>query len=635
MNIMIPINGKGSRFKEKGFLSPKALINVLGRPMIYRVIESLNINYEDRVFIIYSKELEAYSFEHVVNNFFPDIRLNLIKLNYDTRGAAETVLSGLNKINDESILNDPFVIADGDTFYSEDVLSKYRKNKGNSIFYFKDQGNKDIFSYIDISNKNVIKDIKEKERISNNACTGLYCFESGNTLKRYCEKTINNASMQKGEFYMSSVYREMLLDNKVITPIEVRDFNCVGTPPQLKSFCLKNNDKCESLRFCFDLDNTLVTYPKVKSDYSTIEPIYDSINYLKFLKECGHQIIISTARRMRTHNGNSGKVVADIAKITFETLDKFEIPYDEVYFSKPYADFYIDDLSVNPKSNIDIQVGFYSTKIKERHFNEIIVKDESILKKGQLSGEIYWYKNIPKSIEDLFPRLISSGDGFIELEKINGITLSHGLINCSLTSDTIDGVISRIDRIHGSISPNYFDNNINIYENYNSKLKSRLDNHIEIYRDLDADLSTFNMITSKLQEYERANFGNPVVIHGDPVFTNIISDSKNIFFIDMRGVVGGCPTMWGDSFYDFCKIYQSLCGYDHIIHDSEDIYDLYHLNLKSYFETLIKNRFGEEYISYLKFITSSLFYSMIPLHHDYNNRAKFFQKAKELIEEAK
>ena len=59
----------------------------------------------------------------------------------------------------------------------------------------------------------------------------------------------------------------------------------------------------------------------------------------------GHTIIIHTARRMKTHEGNVGKILADVAKITFETLDNFGIPYDEVYFGKPIADYYIDDKS--------------------------------------------------------------------------------------------------------------------------------------------------------------------------------------------------------------------------------------------------------------------------------------------------
>jgi NDP-sugar pyrophosphorylase family protein len=37
MNIIIPIGGIGQRFKDEGYLLPKPLINVLGKPMIYRL----------------------------------------------------------------------------------------------------------------------------------------------------------------------------------------------------------------------------------------------------------------------------------------------------------------------------------------------------------------------------------------------------------------------------------------------------------------------------------------------------------------------------------------------------------------------------------------------------------------------
>ena len=49
---------------------------------------------------------------------------------------------------------------------------------------------------------------------------------------------------------------------------------------------------------------------------------------------------------MKTHNGNVGKIISDVGKITIDTLEKFEIPYDELYFGKPYAHAYIDDLAV-------------------------------------------------------------------------------------------------------------------------------------------------------------------------------------------------------------------------------------------------------------------------------------------------
>ena len=41
MNIVIPMAGLGSRFVKAGFDKPKPFIDVLGRPMIVRVLENL------------------------------------------------------------------------------------------------------------------------------------------------------------------------------------------------------------------------------------------------------------------------------------------------------------------------------------------------------------------------------------------------------------------------------------------------------------------------------------------------------------------------------------------------------------------------------------------------------------------
>ena len=59
---------------------------------------------------------------------------------------------------------------------------------------------------------------------------------------------------------------------------------------------------------------------------------------------------------MKTHKGNCGKILADIGKITFDTLEKLNIPFDEIYFGKPYADFYIDDLAVSSFDILEVTI---------------------------------------------------------------------------------------------------------------------------------------------------------------------------------------------------------------------------------------------------------------------------------------
>ena len=121
-------------------------------------------------------------------------------------------------------------------------------------------------------------------------------------------------------------------------------------------------------RYCFDLDNTLVTFPLVPGDYSTCEPIPKNIAKLRHLKAFGHTIIIYTARRMKTHKGDVGKVVADVGALTIATLDKFNIPYGEIYFGKPQAGAYIGDLAIS-YDDLEKALGYYRSVIPPRHFN--------------------------------------------------------------------------------------------------------------------------------------------------------------------------------------------------------------------------------------------------------------------------
>ncbi len=43
MIIIIPLGGVGDRFKKYGYKNPKALIKIFGKPMLYYLLDSLNL----------------------------------------------------------------------------------------------------------------------------------------------------------------------------------------------------------------------------------------------------------------------------------------------------------------------------------------------------------------------------------------------------------------------------------------------------------------------------------------------------------------------------------------------------------------------------------------------------------------
>ncbi len=618
MIVLIPIGGSGERFVADNYKTPKPLINVLGKPMINWVIESLKLSPEDQLFIVHRDELNHFNFQAQLKNTYPNLKIHFIELNFNTRGAVETVLYGLKNMNSDDLCK-PVMICDCDTFYIDDVVANYEEEGGNCIFFFKDTGSKPIFSYITFD-EGKVSAIKEKVKISDNANTGLYCFESGSVLKELCDEVLNSQFKENAEFYISDIYRKMISNGIPISAIEVEKFHCLGTPFQLQMFAVSNSKYGEKQRFCFDFDNTLVSFPKVKNDYSTVEPIHQMINFAKFLKNKGHDILIHTARRMKTHKGNVGAVIADIAATTIDTIKKFNIPCDELYFGKPYADFYIDDKAINPFLEPQKEMGFYNNDVESRHFNSVVHNDETVIKTSTSSsfkGELFWYSHMPEKIKDLFPKFKIENET-LTLEKIKGINLSYLFVNNSLTESRLNELMTTMEKIHdiGIIDLQDEDYIIDqkkvIYKNYEKKLAERY-NH-DYYSRFDKSYNLFICLAIYLRNYEIEKRAICRVIHGDPVFTNIIIEKdKNFKFIDMRGIHGDWPSIYGDIFYDYAKIYQSLVGYDFILHNQKINSD-YIEPLKEQFKSFIIKKYNASRFEDIRMITKSLLFSLLPLH---------------------
>lgn len=604
MNIVIPIGGIGLRFKKEGFDKPKPLINVLGVPMIFRVIKGLNTSKDDTIHIVYNSELNYFSFKESIYKEFPDRNFRFVELEKKTKGAAETILLGIRNL-DEDTLEEPFLILDCDTFYEDDIINEYRKTPNkNTIFYFEDTDNNPIFSYIKVGSGGNVEEIKEKIKISDFANTGAYGFNTGRLLLEYAKKILND----EGELYVSRIYHEMLLRGEKITSKKIENFSCVGTPLQLRIFC-ETKSSISPVRVCFDLDNTLVTYPKIPNDYTTVSPISKNIEYLKFLKDKGSYIIIYTARRMKTHKGNVGAIVADVGKITLDTLEKFGIPYDEIHFGKPHADFYVDDLGVNAFDDLDKNLGFYKTQSDPRHFNQVRFEEDSVIKLTANKGEIYWYTNIPKMLKEYCPHIIEADleSGYIKMERIKGINYSYLYLNNALQTTDLQELIDFMKYLH-SFYP-YEALHENIYSNYVSKIEKRYSENSNLYSKIKNAQRLYDKIIIGLEEYEKEKRGSFGIIHGDPVFSNLIMTDRGFRMIDPRGKIGDEFSIYGDSNYDFAKVYQSIMGYDHILNEKE--IDLeYRERMLSTFEVNFQDKQMED----IRLITASLFFSLIPLH---------------------
>ena len=288
--------------------------------------------------------------------------------------------------------------------------------------------------------------------------------------------------LQKEVVLHAGVVKSFIKSSAKVSGLEIpkRDVICLGTPLQVRMFChnyprrsaMTNALTIVPKRYCFDLDNTLVTFPLVPGDYSTCEPIPKNIAKVRHLKAFGHTIIIYTARRMKTHKGDVGKVVADVGALTIATLDKFNIPYDEIYFGN-LVDAYIDDLAISAYDDLEKALGYYRSVIPPRHFNSVECTNISLYTKRSkdLSGEIFYYRNIPTPVKDIFPFMIDYGadNTWYSMEKIDSLPAST-LFTSELMRlhNHLRHILGTLNRLHAITSEEPQD----IYANYIPKISS-------------------------------------------------------------------------------------------------------------------------------------------------------------------
>lgn len=567
MIVIILCGGSGTRMLEYSF--PKPLNMIWGKPAIYYTLKNLPEHVKTLHFIV-APHLQKYNFNEIVTNVFRSKTCVFHNLPYFTRGAAESALLGIKdiQVTDESV-----VFLDNDVMYEfpEDFFTQ---KKNAFLGYTEDNTGSEAYSFMKLNDRGMLVEYKEKIRISNKFCCGAYGFQNLTQFHNVAHTVLQSDTTK--EIYMSSLYNYMLDHSIPIQGIHFDRSIHTGSLPEIeKDIHLLPK---HPMRVCFDLDNTLVTYPVIPYDYSSVKPIPRMIELAQKLKADGHTIIIHTARRMETHKHNVGAVIKDIGLTTFKTLEEFAIPCDELLFGKPIADMYIDDRALNPYRNDMRSMGLIDfvepqepvNMLATNKYNTItLIGGNIVRKKGPanfIKGELHFYQSIQSScgLRNYFPNLLGfsiQGELMtLDLEHIQGIPLYTLYKNGMMTIKHIDKLFEFLDCLHsqiGSETPL----KLSVIRNYINKLTSRFAVK-EDYPFEEAHVLQ-SLCLDRLESYLHHDLIIKPFIHGDLWFSNIIMDFKmNLKMIDMKGQVDGNLMTGGDVYYDYGKLYQSFLGFD-------------------------------------------------------------------------
>jgi|APCry1669188910_1035180.scaffolds.fasta_scaffold21258_3 NDP-sugar pyrophosphorylase family protein len=227
INVVIPLAGEGSRFKEV-YKLPKPLIPVNKVPMITRAIESLGIigHYH---FVVKDNEYlsdAVKAIASVCNN------PNIITVKETTKGAACSALLLKEFINND----DELVIANCDQIMNWDSYAalSYMRNYDGVVVVFESRDIK--HSYVRLEN-GFAKEFAEKNVISNNALTGIHYWKHGKYFVDSATKLIESNNTTNNEFYVSATYNYLVDKLKIGTyKVSTSEFHPIGTPYDLEKY---------------------------------------------------------------------------------------------------------------------------------------------------------------------------------------------------------------------------------------------------------------------------------------------------------------------------------------------------------------------------------------------------------------
>lgn len=213
-HLIMPMGGAGSRFNKQGYMMPKPLIDIGGKPFFYWATRSITrfVDVIDITFVILQDHVKEYQMDKIILHYFP--MSNIIILPEVTSGPVFTCLEGIKNIEDDF----PVLFNDCDHMFKSSGLNELLESKNSDIdgALITFESNLPHFSYVKYDNGVVVGTV-EKEIVSSHAICGAYYYRSSELFRIIADEYIKNCPYK--ETFLSGMYNIMCDHN-----MKVKDF---------------------------------------------------------------------------------------------------------------------------------------------------------------------------------------------------------------------------------------------------------------------------------------------------------------------------------------------------------------------------------------------------------------------------
>lgn len=235
LQIIVPLGGQATRFKERGYTFPKPLIEIGNQSMIEVVLRNLAPpSPRQYTFICRKDHLTQFYLGDMLQLLEPGCRI--IPLERDTAGALCSVLLAIDDLQPD----DELLIANGDQYIALGLEPFWEccraSGKDGCILTFASSHPR--WSFVKTNAAGHVTAVAEKRPISKQATVGLYYFRRAADFLAAAERTIVKGVTTAGQFFVAPVYNELILEGKTVSTHHLPDnsMHSLGTPEDLSAF---------------------------------------------------------------------------------------------------------------------------------------------------------------------------------------------------------------------------------------------------------------------------------------------------------------------------------------------------------------------------------------------------------------
>jgi len=218
MKIIIPMAGMGKRMRPHTLTAPKPLIQIAGKPIVQRLVETL----------VQSANEPVDEIAFIIGNFSEEVVEHLKKIAEDSGAKAVFYLQPEALGTAHALycaapsLNAPVIIAFADTLFHADIKIA---DSQEAVIWASKVDDPSQFGVL-LTEGNIIKGFVEKPTtpVSNLAIIGIYYFRDGAQLKAEVEHLLLNKLMKNGEYQLTDALQSMLDKGIVFEHQEVEEW---------------------------------------------------------------------------------------------------------------------------------------------------------------------------------------------------------------------------------------------------------------------------------------------------------------------------------------------------------------------------------------------------------------------------